>query len=321
MPTDDVWILDRLGPDWEVRALQEALRQQEIPTRIVEFSELRPTIEGLAIPSSNWGTPSLAVVTARVLTRHTEGDLAFLYDWLTMLEDQGVRLVNPAGALRRCQNKIHQAATLRAAGVPVPDTVAVRQTRDAEECLDRWRDVIIKPVFGHASVDVLRILPSGTGGRDGVLLGLREDIVLWHLLRRHHVLCAQPFIENPGRDLRAIVIGDRVASCHYHISTTPDGSVRSLFHPLKWAPAPLTAEIEQILLASTSALNLDLATIDMVEGPNGPVVIEVNPTVSRWEPIERTDLDLTPHGITAAQVELLKDLAGTPTKSAPAQGE
>jgi RimK family alpha-L-glutamate ligase len=304
--------LDRLGPDWEVRTLRDGLRRHGVSAEIVDFADLRPTAAGLARVTGDREPPALAVVTARVLTRHTEGDLALLYDWLSMLEDQGVRLVNTSGSLRRCQNKIRQAATLRAAGLPVPETVAVRETGDAEECLERWQDVIVKPVFGHASVDVIRILPKEVGGRDGVLLGLREDIVLWHLLQRHHVLCAQRYIENPGRDLRAVVIGDRVASCHYHISTAPDGSVRSLFHPLKWAPAPLTAEIERILLAASSTLGLDLSTIDMVEGPDGPVVIEVNPTVSRWEPIERGELDLTPHGITAAQVELLAGLIDRP---------
>jgi tetrahydromethanopterin:alpha-L-glutamate ligase len=312
VPTSHIWILDRLGPDWEVCTLQDALQEQGLATEIIAFSDLTPGADGFGRPGGDEALPRLAVVTARVLTRHTQGDVALLYDWLAMLEDQGVRLVNTAASLRRCQNKIHQAATLLAAGLPVPDTTAVRTITDAERCLERWHDVIIKPVFGHASVDVIRIMPNGGGGRGGSPLGLREDIVLWHLLQRHHVLCAQQFIENPGRDLRAVVIGDQVASCHYHVSTAPDGSVRSLFYPLKWSPAPLTPHVKEVLLAAVSALGLDMATIDMVEGPDGPVVIEVNPTVSRWEPIERTELDLTPHGITAAQVELLTGFQSRP---------
>lgn len=310
LSTKNIWILDRLGPDWEVRTITEALRTAGLPAELVEFDELRPTGGGMAGPSPDMPAPALAMVTARVFTRHVEGDVALLYGWLAMLEDAGTRLVNSAGALRRCRNKIHQAATLRAAGVPVLETVAVRRVEEAEECLDRWQDMIIKPVVGHASVDVLRLLPQPSGGRAGGTLGLREDIVLWHLLRRHHVLCAQRFVPNPGRDMRVVVIGDQVASCHYHISTAPDGSVRSLLHPATWAPAPLTAEIRDLVLSATAALSLDLATIDVLEGPDGPVIIEVNPTVSRWEPIEGTDLDLTPDGITQAQVALLTNLLG-----------
>jgi len=243
-----------------------------------------------------------------VLTRHSEGDLALLYDWLSMLEQRGTRLVNSVAALRVCQNKIWQAAALAEAGVPVPPTRAVRSAADVEQCLTDWGDVIVKPITGHASVDVIRLVPAGPGGQPDSLLGLREDIVLWHWLRRHQVLCAQKFVENPGRDLRAVVVGDRIASCHYHISTAPDGSVRSLLHPLRWEPADLTEKLEQLLLKCVDVLGLDMATLDVVEGPDGPVVIEVNPTVSRWEPVEGTKLDLTPRGITAAQVELITGL-------------
>jgi tetrahydromethanopterin:alpha-L-glutamate ligase len=307
---ESVWLLDRVQSDWEVDTLRTALTDEGIPAERVAWGEVQPhgCPPGFAGPDGIRDAPELAVVTARVLTRHVEGDVALLYDWLSMLEQRGTRLVNPVAALRVCQNKIWQAATLAEAGVPVPPTRAVRSADEAEQCLADWGDVIVKPITGHASVDVIRFLPTGKGGQPGSLLGLREDIVLWHWLRRHSVLCAQKFVDNPGRDLRAVVIGEQVASCHYHISTAPDGSVRSLLHPLRWAPAPLTSDLEDLLVRSVRALGLDMATIDVVEGPEGPVVIEVNPTVSRWEPVEGTELDLTPRGITAAQVELIARL-------------
>ena len=311
---ESVWLLDRVQSDWEVDTLCAGLADRGIDSERVDWGEILPhgSPPGFAGPRGIREAPALAVVTARVLTRHTEGDLALLYDWLAMLEESGTRLVNPVASLRVCQNKIRQAATLAAAGVPVPETRAVRSAADVERCLADWGDVIVKPITGHASVDVIRLVPAGGGGQPGSLLGLREDIVLWHWLKRHHVLCAQKFVENPGRDLRAVVIGDQVASCHFHISTAPDGSVRSLLHPLRWAPAPLTGELAELLVTSVRALGLDLATIDVVEGPDGPVVIEVNPTVSRWEPVEGTELDLTPGGLTAAQVELITGLLRHP---------
>ena len=307
---ESVWLLDRIQSDWEVDTLRTALSAEGIQAERVDWAEIQPygVPPGFSGPEGRREAPDLAVVTARVLTRHTEGDVALLYDWLTMLEQRGTRLVNPVGALRVCQNKVWQAATLAEAEIPVPPTRAVRSAEDVEGCLADWDDVIVKPITGHASVDVIRLVSGARGGQQGSLLGLREDIVLWHWLRRHQVLCAQKFVENPGRDLRAVVIGDQVASCHYHISTAPDGSVRSLLHPLRWAPALLTGDLERLLVKCVSALGLDLATIDLVEGPDGPVVIEVNPTVSRWEPVEGTELDLTPRGITTAQVELITGL-------------
>ncbi|HUZ26643.1 MAG TPA: hypothetical protein VMV07_23065 [Streptosporangiaceae bacterium] len=305
-----VWLLDRVQSDWEVDTLSKALNDRGIAARRVDWATLRPMCDpvGLYAPDHGFDKPLVALVTARVLTRHAEGELALLYDWLDTLERSGVRLINRALPLRRTQNKIVQASLLGAAGIPVPRTRAVKNLEDVAQCLRDWGDVIVKPITGHASIDVIRLLPSPSASAGDSPLGLREDIILWNWFQRHSLLCAQRFIENPGRDLRAVIIGTEVASCHYHISTAPDGSVRSLLHPLRWEKAELTSELESLLLRSVAALELELATVDVLEGPDGYVIIEVNPTVSRWEPIERTSFDLTARGITAAQTDLIAGL-------------
>jgi glutathione synthase/RimK-type ligase-like ATP-grasp enzyme len=255
--------------------------------------------------------PDVALVNARIFTKHDQGDMALLYDWLEFFERYGVQLVNSVQSLRRTHNKVLQADILSNVDIPVPPTRMVQSHDDVQRCIEGWGAVMIKPVMGHSSVDVVKLLPKDyfASGPPGTPFGIREDIVLWHWFRKHRVLCAQKFIDNPGRDIRAIVVGGVVASCTYNIATAPDGSVRSLLHPARREPAALTPELERIFLDSVKALDLYISCVDLVEGPDGPVVIEVNPALSRWQPIEGTDADLTPHGITASQATLLADLA------------
>lgn len=192
------------------------------------------------------------------------------------------------------------------AGVPVPETRTVRSVADIENVFATWHDVIIKPIYGHASVDVTRLRNSTPGGATS--LPVRESILVWHLLDHHRILCAQRFVENPGRDLRVLVIGGAIVGCYYHIATSPDGTVRDTLHPFRWATVELTDAVALIVRKAVDALGLDLASIDIVEGADGPVVIEVNPSISRWQSIERGEHDLTPSGITSAHGDYLIEL-------------
>jgi glutathione synthase/RimK-type ligase-like ATP-grasp enzyme len=63
-------------------------------------------------------------------------------------------------------------------------------------------------------------------------------------------------------------------------------------------------------LRATAALDLDLAVIDLIEGPDGPVVIEVNGGISSWERLEGTEHDRTESGITRRIADHLTGLLG-----------
>jgi RimK family alpha-L-glutamate ligase len=305
--TQDIWILDRFDADWEDLMLQDALRARGLSVEIVDWSTLTPCGNdgGFCSKGERIRPPALALVRSRVLTRHTEGDLALLYDWLSLLEDMGIRLVNSLESIRHCQNKVRQAATLAKAGIPVPETTAIRTLGDLEHCLRFWGDVVIKPIYGHASIDLARLRADGDGSGNGSVLGIREEIVAWHLLEHYRILCAQRFIPNPGRDLRLVVIHNTIVSCHYRISTAPDKSIKSLLHPYQRVQVQLTPPIERLALRAVTALKLDLATIDLVEAEEGPIIIEVNPTVSVWRPLERTTMDFTQSGITEFHADAL----------------
>lgn len=309
--TADVWILDRHEPDWEDNALRDRLRGHGMSAEIIDWEALPPSGSdgGLLLNGMPVTPPSVATVRSRVLTRHTAGPLSLLYEWLGYLESTGARLVNTARSLQRCQNKVWQAATLAAAGVPVPETRLVTTSDEIAECLTDWGETVVKPIYGHASIDVVRLRP---GGPDNPI-GMEEEIVVWHMLQRYRSLCAQRFVPNPGRDLRVVIIGSQLVTCHYRIGTAPDGTVKSLLHPYITEPVVVTPELEHVSLLAARSLSLDLASIDLVESDTGPVVVEVNPTVSVWQPLVGTELDLTGPGITEVHAALLIDILSEPS--------
>jgi glutathione synthase/RimK-type ligase-like ATP-grasp enzyme len=307
MSNPDVLLLDRMAPGSEERDLLRRLSERGYRALIVDWD--RVSFQGhpaqIFLDEHSLELPKVAVLRSRVLTRHIEGDVALLYDWLEMLERLGVTLIPSSQAIRVSQNKVYSIACLSRAGVPVPPTRTIRTMRELGQCFTDWQEVILKPIYGHASLDMVRMRaePPDEDATDGV--SRRQEIIAWHLLQRYRILCAQQFIPNPGRDLRVLVIRGQVVACFYLVAQSPTKRVKDPFSPYIREAATLTPKIESLAKRSCETLGLPCASIDMVEGPDCPVVLEVNPTISLWCPLDQEDLHLTKDGVGAAFTDMI----------------
>jgi len=93
---------------------------------------------------------------------------------------------------------------------------------------------------------------------------------------QHSVFYIQEYIAKPGRDIRVIVVGDRVLTAIYRksehwITNTARGGEGEL--------CPLTPEIEALCFKAAAAVGGGVLAIDLVEHPDkGLVVNELNHT-------------------------------------------
>ncbi|MBD0673112.1 hypothetical protein BU198_20945 [Streptomyces sp. CBMA156] len=309
-----MWIVGRGEGNAEMRTLCEELGGRGLRAEVVDWEGLTPSCAppGALRANGDFEVPRLAVIGSRVFTRQPAAGLAGLQSALGLLEDAGARLVNSLASLTAYRNKLRQVAALGAAGLPVPPTRAARSVAQVDACVGAWQDVVVKPSYGHASLDVVRLRAKERGG-----LGERSGMLVWHLLDRHEMLCVQQFVANPGRDLRVLVIGGRVAACYYHASTAPDGDTHHPLYPFRWERAELDPRVEELALRAVAVLGFDVASLDLLEGPDGPVLIEVNPSISYWASVNRTEHDRTPEGITRAYVDLLCERLATPGPAVP----
>jgi ribosomal protein S6--L-glutamate ligase len=101
----------------------------------------------------------------------------------------------------------------------------------------------------------------------------------------------QAWVPNPGRDLRLFVVGRRVVGAIERIAQ--DGVVvANVSRGAQVRPVRRDAQIEEMAVAATGALGLDWAGVDVVRGPRGPQVIEVNGNPSWQGILEATGEDM-----------------------------
>ena len=119
---------------------------------------------------------------------------------------------------------------------------------------------------------------EGTQGRGVYLRHLYRDAIglVSALLDLEHEVLIQEYIhESHGTDIRALVVGDKVVASMRRRARGKE--FRSNFHLNGTVePIDLDPKYEEIALRAARVLGLNIAGVDLLEGKNGPLVLEIN---------------------------------------------
>jgi len=203
---------------------------------------------------------------------------------LRLLNSFGVPTVNTALVAEICGDKLTTSAMLAKAGVPQPRNVVAFTPEAALEAIEAFGyPVVLKPVVGSWGRLLAKI-----NDRDAAEAVLEHKATLGSV--QHSVFYIQEFIKKPGRDIRAIVIGDRVLTAMYRksehwITNTARGGEGEL--------CPITPEIEEMCLKATAAVGGGVLAVDLIEHTErGYLVNEINHTMEfhTMQPVSGIDI-------------------------------
>jgi len=147
-------------------------------------------------------------------------------------------------------------------------------------------DGLIKTVGGAPLV--IKLL-EGTQGI-GVVLGetrqAAESVIQAFRGLKANILVQEFVKESKGRDIRCLVVGDRVVASM--MRQGPEGDFRSNLHRGgKATGVKITPEERSTAVRAVKILGLSAAGVDMLRSNHGPVVMEVNSSPG-LEGIEKT---------------------------------
>jgi ribosomal protein S6--L-glutamate ligase len=178
---------------------------------------------------------------------------------LAIAEARGVPCVNSAAAVSGVLNKAHAGAAMAAAGVPVPWTFLGPPAELADLPAARL-PLILKPICGD----------NATGIRI-----VRERSQLRDLHWPDETALVQHFLDTGGIDLKLYCAAERVWAVRRRSPIDPaDGS--PVRHNRPTEPVPVTSAMARLAEQCRSVTGLDLFGVDCADGPDGPVVVEVN---------------------------------------------
>ncbi|MBM4266277.1 MAG: 30S ribosomal protein S6--L-glutamate ligase [Deltaproteobacteria bacterium] len=212
-------------------------------------------------------------------------------------EQTGVFCVNPSHAISVSRDKLRALQVLSRHRVGIPKTVFVRNPSEILSGIERLggAPVVVKLLEGTQGVGV--ILAETTKVAEAVIETLSGPAKM-------NVLLQQFVQESRGRDVRALVVGGRVVAAMRRVAER--GEFRSNVHRGgRVEVAHLDDVYRATAVHAAQILGLRVAGVDMLEGRDGPVVMEVNSSPG-LEGIERaTGVDVAGEIVRLIEDEVL----------------
>jgi [lysine-biosynthesis-protein LysW]--L-2-aminoadipate ligase len=199
-----------------------------------------------------------------------------------IFEAHGVPVVNPVAVAERCGDKYITSQILASSGIATPKVLMAFDEESALRATEAMGyPCVLKPVIGSWG----RLLAK-VENREMAEALIEHKAMLGV---NHQVFYVQEYINKPGRDIRAFVIGDQTICAIYRssenwITNTARGGVAT--------NCPVTDEIAEICKQAAHAVGGGLLALDLFETEYRLTINEINHTMEFRNSIETTGVNI-----------------------------
>lgn len=187
----------------------------------------------------------------------------FRLDILRAIEECDVKLINSRESLEIASDKFLTSIFLEKYKIPTPKTIICEDPNMALDAFEELGgDCVYKPLFGSKGVGITRLNDKAFA-----------ENVLYTLGRLNKVFYLQEFIEHYNRDIRILVMGNRVVAGMYRVG---DDWKTNIYAGAKAEPLEVSKELENLAIKSAQVTKTAIAGVDIVESDRGYLVLEVN---------------------------------------------
>jgi len=190
------------------------------------------------------------------------------------LELSGTFVVNSTQACRRARDKYSTMYALARAELPIPPTYVTEMAHWAYRASKGFKQVVYKPIMGS--------LGFGSMKFDNADLAFNAYTTLERLGQPLYI---QEYVEKPGRDIRAFVLGERVIASIYRIAQPTEWKT-NVAQGAQAKAIQLSSKLEKLAIKAARALGLLYAGVDIMEVRKKVVVLEVNGSPS-WQGLQK----------------------------------
>ncbi|MBX3051116.1 MAG: 30S ribosomal protein S6--L-glutamate ligase [Caldilineaceae bacterium] len=182
-------------------------------------------------------------------------------------EQMDVYCANSSAGITNSRDKLRSLQILSRHRIGIPKTTFVRDKKDVLPAIERvgGAPVIIKLLEGTQGIGVL--LAETVKSAEAIIELLQSQ--------KQNILIQKFVAESKGRDIRAFVVGDQVVAAMRR--TAQGQEFRSNVHRGGLAEAVELDEVyQETAVRAAQIMGLRIAGVDLLEGKDGPLIMEVN---------------------------------------------
>jgi len=258
-------ILSRNRHSYSTRRLREAAVARGHEVKVLDTMRFSISLD-TSDPALYYRTKLLSTYDA-VLPRVGASVTFFGTAVVRQFEQMGVFCANSALGISNSRDKLRALQVLSRYDLGIPPTEFVRDKNDVLPAIERvgGAPVIIKLLEGTQGVGV--ILADSVKVAQAIIETMQST--------RQNVLVQKFVAESKGRDIRAFVVGDRVVGSMRRVAQGDE--FRSNVHRGgKAEVVELDERYKETAVRAAQVLGLRIAGVDMLEGKDGPSIMEVN---------------------------------------------
>jgi len=256
---------------WEEKALLEAGKKKNINIQMVDCKKLSLNLEK---KPEEYGAVIQRCVS---YYRNLHSTAA--------LEGLGVNVINCLNTGIFAGNKLFTHMLLKKYGVPTPNaTVAFSKDAAIETLEEQGYPRVIKPTVGSWGRLISKL--NDKDSAEGIIES-REK--MYPIYQVHYL---EEYVKRPPRDIRAIMVGDKIVAAIYR--TSGDGSWKTNMSLGGTAtPCEVTPEMEEMCIKAKNAVQGQIVGVDLMESDErGLVVHEVNNTTEYKNTVRVCGVDI-----------------------------
>jgi ribosomal protein S6--L-glutamate ligase len=258
-------ILSRSLKCYSTRRLREAAEQRGHKVRVLDTLKFAIDLRAGA-PDLFFRQRHLSNYDA-VLPRIGASITYFGTAVVRQFEQMDVFCANSSAGISNSRDKLRSLQILSRHKIGIPETTFVRDKKDVLPAIERvgGAPVVIKMLEGTQGIGVL--LAESASSAEAI-------IELLHI-QNQNVLIQKFVAESKGRDIRAFVVGDRVVAAMRRVAQGQE--FRSNVHRGGCTePLELDAAYSETAVRAAQIMGLRVAGVDMLEGREGPQIMEIN---------------------------------------------
>jgi [lysine-biosynthesis-protein LysW]--L-2-aminoadipate ligase len=256
---------------WEEKALLEAGKKNNINIQMVNCKNLALNLEK---KPEDYG-----VVIQRCVSyyRNLHSTAA--------LEGLGVKVINCLNTGIFAGNKLFTHMLLKKFGVPTPDATVAFSKEAALQALEtEGFPRVIKPTVGSWGRLISKL--NDKESAEGIIES-REN--MYPIYQIHYL---EEFVKRPPRDIRAIMVGDKIVAAIYRTSGNGSWKTNMALGGIA-EPCKVTSEMEEMCIKAKNAVQGDIVGVDLMESDEkGLVVHEVNNTTEYKNTVRVCEVDI-----------------------------
>ena len=256
---------------WEEKALFDAGKKKGIDIEMVDCKNLFLNLNG---SKEKFGTVIQRCVSYYRSLHSTAA-----------LEGKGVNVINSLNTSIFAGNKLFTHMLLQKHGIPTPfSTVAFSEEAALEALESIGYPMVLKPTVGSwgRMIALLKDRDSAEG-----IMESRE-----RMYPIYQVYYLEEFVNRPPRDIRAIMVGDRVVAAIYRYSGE-DRWKTNMALGGRAEECKVTKDLEDICVKAKNAVQGKIVGVDLMESKErGLLVHEVNNTTEYKNTVRVTGVDV-----------------------------